>query len=82
MNENECLCEQQREYLLKFKHGYFRLKGVNNNLRRQVSEKDMQLSKFVDAIDYYTMLTNELRSALESGDEGEKKRLLGEAVVV
>ena len=73
---------RERTNLLKFKHGYFRLKQENEDLREQVNKKNMQLDRFVDAIDYYTMLTDELRSALESGDEGEKKRLLGEAVLI
>ena len=73
---------RERANLLKFKHGYFRLKVENEVLREQVDEKESKLSEMDDAIEYYIMLTHELRSALASGDEGERARLLGEAVVV
>mgnify|MGYP001235966398 CR=1 FL=1 len=73
---------RERHKLLKFKHGYFRLKQENEDLREQVAEKESKLSEMDDAIEYYILLTHELRCALASGDEAEKERLLGEAVVV
>ena len=70
---------KERANLLKFKQGYFRLKSENEDLREQVAELKFDLD---DAIEYYIMLTRELRSALASGDEDERARLLGEKVVV
>jgi len=68
----EKVIEQTRKIhnLLKFKHGYFRLKDENEELREQVHKMD-------DAIEYYILLTHEFRCALASGDEDEKERLLG-----
>ena len=53
--------------------------NMPNTIVKSMSELKFDLD---DAIEYYIMLTRELRSALASGDEDERARLLGEKVVV